>query len=148
MNTIIIHPGNRPKVSAAHDIAADLVSQGYRKLTPWWIDGSEQEGLLPLDEVDESAEEVGERFLEEKEEVDFAGKVVSHGYRKLTPWWVGGFEQKGLLPLDEVDESTEEAEEIFPEEKEEVDFAGEVDIFQDVDLLGGGEFTCQLGTRV
>ena len=97
MNTIIIHPGNRPKVSAAHDIAADLVSQGYRKLTPWWIDGSEQEGLLPLDEVDES---------------------------------------------------TEEVEEIFPEEKEEVDFAGEVDIFQDVDLLCGGEFTCQLGTRV
>lgn len=97
MNTIIIHPGNRRKVSAAHDIAADLVSQGYRKLTPWWVDG---------------------------------------------------FEEEGLLPLDEVDESVEEVEEKFPEEKEGVDFAGEVDIFQDVDLLGGGKLTCQLETRV
>ena len=92
MNTIIVHRGNRPKVSAAHDVAADLVSQGYRKLTPWWIDGFEQEGLLPLDEVDESEEEV--------------------------------------------------------REKEEVDFAGEVDIFVDVDLLGGGKLTCQLRGRV
>ena len=91
MNTIIIHPRNRQKVSAAHDIAADLVSRGYRKLTPWWVDGFEQEGLLPLDEVDESAEEV---------------------------------------------------EEMLPEEKEEVD------VFQDVDLLGGGKFIYQLGTRV
>jgi hypothetical protein len=146
MNTIIINPGNRRKVSAAHDIAADLAGHGYRKLAPWWVDGFEQEGLLPLDEVDESAEEVGERLTEEEEEVDFAGEVVSRGYRKLMPWWVDGFEQEGLLPLDEVDESAEEVEEIFPAEKEEVDFAGEVDIFQDVDLLGGGEFTCQLGT--
>ena len=31
MDTVIIHPGNGHKVSAVHDIAADLVSHGYRK---------------------------------------------------------------------------------------------------------------------
>lgn len=82
MNNILVHFGNGANVTAAHDIAADLVTKCYRNLTPWWADGSEEEGL-PIGEVNE----------------------------------------KG-----------------FPADKEEVDFAGEVDIFYDIDL-GGGEFT-------
>lgn len=143
MNNIIIHSGNRVKVSAAHDIAADLVSRGYRKLTPWWVDGFEQEGLLPIDEVDETAEGVEECFLKEAKKADFPGEVDT-----FPPWWVDGFKRTGLLPIDEIDETAEGVEECFMEERKKVDFAGEVDTFQGVDLLGGGKLTYRLRIRV
>ncbi|KAF8721164.1 hypothetical protein AX14_010514 [Amanita brunnescens Koide BX004] len=68
MNNILVHFGNGANVTAAHDIAADLVTKCYRNLTPWWADGSEEEGL-PIGEVNEKG------FLADKEEVDFAGEV-------------------------------------------------------------------------
>ena len=98
MNSIIIHFGSRVTVSAAHEFALSLAAKWYRKFTPWWVDGDEEEGLLPIDEVDEPAEEV-----------------------------------------DEVEEG-------FLEDKKEADFAGEVDAFMDVDLLGGGKFVSQRAT--
>ena len=68
MNCILDHFGNRANVAAAYDTAADLVTKCYQRLTPWWVDGFEKEGLHPVDEA------VEESFLE-KGEVDFAGEV-------------------------------------------------------------------------
>ncbi|KAF8330623.1 hypothetical protein F5887DRAFT_79422 [Amanita rubescens] len=75
MNNIIIHFGSRVTVSAAHDLAIALAAQWYRKFTPWWVDGAEEEGLLPIDEADEPGEEVEEGSLEDEKDVDFAGEV-------------------------------------------------------------------------
>ncbi len=75
MNSIIIHFGSRVTVSAAHEFAIALAVEWYRKFTPWWVDGAEEEGLIPIDEVDEPVEGVEEGILEDKKEVDFAGEV-------------------------------------------------------------------------
>ena len=67
MNSILNHFGNPANVTAAHDIAANLLTKYYQRLTPWWFDGFEEEGP-PIDEV------VEESSLE-KREVDFTGEV-------------------------------------------------------------------------
>lgn len=70
---------------------------------------------------------------------DIAADLVTKCYQGLTPWLVDGFEEEGLLPIDEV------VEESFLE-KGEVDFAGEVDTFYDIDL-GDGEFFISVAER-
>jgi hypothetical protein len=52
MNSILNHFGNPANVTAAHDIAANLLTKCYQRLTPWWVD---EEGLLPIDEVVEES---------------------------------------------------------------------------------------------
>ena len=64
MNSILDNFGNCATVTAA----ADLVTKCYQRLTPWWLDVFEEEGLVPIDEM------VKEDYLE-KGEVDFAGEV-------------------------------------------------------------------------
>ena len=82
MNTIIIHSNNRVTCTAMHDLSAALiapVSKWYRKPTPWWVDGfEEQVGLQPIVEADEIAVDVEEDALtvedEQIESVDLAGE--------------------------------------------------------------------------
>ena len=78
MNTIIIHSNNRVTCTAMHDLSAALIAR-YRKPTPWWVDGfEEQVGLQPIVEADEIAVDVEEDALtvedEQIESVDLAGE--------------------------------------------------------------------------
>ena len=70
MNTIIIHPFNRVKRTAMHDMSAALITPvpgWYRKPTPWWIDSFEEVCLQPIVETDEIAEQEGDVIYEQEE---------------------------------------------------------------------------------
>ncbi|KAM6490550.1 hypothetical protein JOM56_013893 [Amanita muscaria] len=71
MNTITIHSNIRVRVpTLMHELNAALispVSKWYRKPTPWWVDGFEEEGFSPIIEEEEEEEEA---MIEDEEDID------------------------------------------------------------------------------
>ncbi|KAF8635980.1 hypothetical protein AX15_000144 [Amanita polypyramis BW_CC] len=63
---------------------------------------------------------------------------VSKWYRKPMPWWVEDFEEVGLNPIEETDESAEE-EYVF--EDEDVGLVGNINMAADAMLLSECKFT-------